>query len=214
MANIADTYYKLAKYQNALNFAMQSLAIAQATGTNQGIQEASLILAEAYANVGYWREAYEYYEMHAHIKDSTFHKEKTREIQLIETKFAKEKREAEEKMRRERAEELARHAKKHRDNIQYSLIFLIFIGLFISIFIIGKFDIPQYYIESLIFLTLLLVFRFVLILLTSISNDISEGSPLVILGANVVLALLFMPLHKLLEGKLKKKVILEQSNED
>jgi Na+/phosphate symporter len=42
----------------------------------------------------------------------------------------------------------------------------------------------------------------------------AEGSPMMILVANVVLALMFMPLHKFLEKILKKKVINEHQDEE
>ncbi len=214
LSSIADVYYKLAKYQNALRFAVQALSIAQATGTNKGIQEASLILSEAYATVGNYQEAYHYYLLHTTVKDSVFAVEKTKEIRNLEKTFEKERKAEVAKMKQQHAEEQAFKEKQRRDNVQYSFIFILFILLFGVIFALGKFDIPQSMLESLIFLTLLLVFRFVLIMLMPFADVYAEGSPLLVLLANVILALLFMPLHKFLEKKLKKKVIEEHQNEE
>lgn len=214
LANMADAYYSLGRYDNALSLAKKSLAISQKLGTNEGVKEASRILAESYADIGDYDKAYDFYRRYTQLKDSVFAVEKAQEFSLMEEKFAQEKKEAEEKMKQEKAEVLAQSQKQRRDTIQYSLIFLIFVGLFVSIFVIGKFDIPAYYIESLIFLTLLLVFRFVLILLVSFTQEFSEGAPLFILAANVMLALMFMPLHKLMEKRLKKRVILEHIQDE
>ncbi len=214
LSNIAFAYHKLARYKTALDFALKSYTISEEIGVYEGLKKSSLILSDAFANMGDFKKAYEYHTLHTHIKDSLFRVEKTLEIGLIEEKFAKEKRETEQKMRKELEAEKALKAKRDRDNIQYSFIFLIFVGLFVAIFVMGKFDIPQSYLESLIFLTLLLVFRFILIILTSMTHEFSQGAPIFILGANVIMAILFMPLHKLLESRLKKKVIEEQSTDE
>ena len=214
LSNLADVYYRLAKYKSSLHFAMKSLAIAQSLGTNESIKEASLILSEAYARVGNYREAYHFQLLHTSVKDSVFSIEKSKEIQYMEEKFEKERKETAEKIRREKQAEQAMREKNRRNNIQYSLIFIGFIALFGSMFFIGKFDVPQKYVESLIFLTLLLLFRFILILLLPYTETYSEGAPLFTLFVNVILALLFMPLSKLLESRLKKKVIEDHIDDE
>lgn len=214
LSNIADVYYKLAKYQSAMDFALKSLDIARETGTNEGIKDASLILSEAYASVGNYREAYNFHLLHTSVKDSVFNVEKANEINLMERKFEREKKESFERIRTEREAIAAKKQKQRRNSMQYSLIFIFFIMLFVGIFVMGKFDIPQGYVEGLIFLSLLLVFRFILILLLPYTETYSEGAPIFTLLVNVVLALLFMPLHNVLERKLKKKVIEENADEE
>ncbi len=214
LSSIADVYYKLAKYQTALRFALKALMIAQDSHTNEGIKEASFILSEAYATVGNYQEAYHYYLLHTSVKDSVFLIEKSKEIRNLEKTFIKERKEQLAKIQKERAIEKEIKDKKRRDNVQYSFIFIIFIILFGVIFALGKFDIPQYTLESLIFLTLLLLFRFILIMIMPFADVYAEGSPMLILFANVVLALLFMPLHKFIERKLKKKVIEKHQDDE
>ncbi|NJL13557.1 MAG: tetratricopeptide repeat protein [Microscillaceae bacterium] len=214
LSNIANTYYKLAKYQNALKFALQSLLISRQIGTDEGIQEASLILAEAYAHIGNYREAYNFQMLHTSLQDSIFQVEKSKEIQLIEQKFARERLQVEQKMQRERQAEEELRQTQRRNNIQYSLIFIIFILLFVGIFSLGRFDIPQAWLESLIFLTLLLIFRFIIIVMMPFADTYADGAPLMTLLVNVLLALFFMPFQKLLERLLKKKVIEEQAHDE
>ncbi|MCU0443666.1 MAG: tetratricopeptide repeat protein [Microscillaceae bacterium] len=209
LSNIAEVYHSLAKYDNALNFATKSLDLARVMGTTEGVEQASLILSEAYAKVGKYQEAYDYHLLHIRLRDSTLNVQKRKEINRIEDRFAKEKRDYEERIRNEKAKEEAKQAQIRRDNIQYAMIGIIFIALFGGIFFIGRFDIPQAYVESVIFITLLLMFRFFQVLLMPFADNYSEGSPLVMLLANVGLALLFMPVHGLLERRLKKKVFEE-----
>jgi ATP/maltotriose-dependent transcriptional regulator MalT len=214
LSGIADVYYKLAKYQTALRFALKALMISQNSNTDEGVKEASLILSEAYATVGNYQEAYHYYLLHTSVKDSVFLMEKSKEIHNLERTFIKERKAQVDKINREKAAEKAITDKKRSDNVQYSFIFIIFILLFGVIFALGKFDIPQYTLESIIFLTLLLLFRFILIMIMPFADVYAEGSPMMILVANVVLALMFMPLHKFLEKILKKKVINEHQDEE
>jgi tetratricopeptide (TPR) repeat protein len=209
LSNIAEVYHSLAKYDNALTFATKSLDLAREIGTTEGVEQASLILSEAYAKVGKYQDAYQYHLLHIRLRDSLFNVQKRKEINRIEDRFAKEKRDYEEKMRMDKEKALAEQAQIRRDNIQYAVIGIIFIALFGGIFFIGKFDIPQAYVESVIFITLLLMFRFFQVLLMPFADNYSEGSPLVMLLANVGLALLFMPVHGLLERRLKKKVFEE-----
>lgn len=214
LSNLAAVYYKWGKYKAAREFALKSMDIAGEIGTNASIEDASLILSDIYADLGNYAYAYKHYRIYTDIKDSVFRVSKSREITLIENKHEKERKETEAKMQQQIAEQKAKSEKEQRDNIQYSLIFIFFVGLFISIFIIGKFDIPSAYVKSLIFLTLLLVFRFVLIILTSATQTYTEGAPIFILGANVILALMFMPLHKFLEQRLEKRVIEDHKDDE
>ena len=214
LCNLAAVSYKFARYKRARDLALEGLKISKETGTNEGIKEASLILSEVYANVGNYQQAYEYRILYANTKDSVYKAENALENKLISEKFEKEHRDVMAKITQEKEAEKSKRAKQRRNNIQYSLIFMFFVGLFVAIFVTGKIDIPQHYIESLIFLTLLLVFRFILIILVSLTDSYTEGAPLLILFANVILAILFMPLHQFLERRLKKKVIDENSGEE
>lgn len=214
LSNIADAYYKLAKYKNALQFARQSFDIARETGTNEGIQISSLILSESYASIGNFTQAYKFRILHDKLKDSIFRVEKTLEIASIEERFAREKKLAMEKMQNERQAEIDKRNQQSRDNIQYSLIFFIFIMLIAGTVFLGKIDIPTSYIETLIFLTSLLIIRFVIIMLTPYVEVYFDNSPIVALSINVAMALIFLPLHRLLERNLKKKAIEEVSEEE
>lgn len=214
LSNMADVYYKLAKYKTAMRFAMKSLSLSQELNTDTGITEASLILSEAFARVGNYYEAYNYYLLHISTKDSLFNIKKAKEIRYIEQKFERERKEVAEKIKRERNAEIAKRQRIRRDNIQYLLIFTFFIMLFISIYVFGKFDFSHRFVESMIFISVLLLFRFFLIILMPFTEEYSEGAPIFTLLANVVLALLFMPFHKFLESKLKQKVIKHEEEEE
>lgn len=214
LCNLADVSYKFANYKRAQELALEGLKISRETGSNEGVKEAFLILSEVYANLGNYQEAYQYRVMYTDTKDSVYKAENALENKLISEKLEKEHRDAMTKLVMEKEAEKAMFAKQRRDNIQYSLILLFFISLFVAIFLSGKVYIPQRYVESLIFLTLLLVFRFILIILVSLTSSYTEGAPLFILFVNVILAILFMPMHKFLERRLKKRVIEDVSEDD
>jgi tetratricopeptide (TPR) repeat protein len=212
LSQIADVYYKTAKYENALHFAQRSMDLAQQVGKSEGVVEASLILADAHARKGDYQEAYHYHILHTQLKDSNFTLAKKKEIQRIENRFAQEKREIAERMQKEKDDEINKRNQQFRDNIQYAIIGILFIALFGGILLSGRLNIPQAYVESAIFITLLLLFRFFQTILMPFADSYSESSPLVLLLANVGLALLFMPLHGFLERRLKKRVFEEGNN--
>jgi tetratricopeptide (TPR) repeat protein len=214
LGNIAAVYFKLERYKDALEFAEKSLSIAQESGadagTNETAKESCKILSEAHFHLKNFEEAYTYQQLYVGIKDSLAKRERVREIVLVEQKFEREMA----KIRKEKEEQEAKKAQMQRDNMQYSLIGLIFIVLFGGIFFIGRFDIPPAYIETLIFASCLLLFRFLIMVLMPFADTYGEGSPIVNLGVNFGLALLFLPLHRFLELRLKKKIIEENVDED
>lgn len=214
LSSIADVYYKLAKIEIALKFALKSLEISRQTGTYQGISEASLILSDAFARVGNFQEAYSYHLLYTTTKDSIDKVKSETLIKRIEKRGAKERQEIRDEERKKEELRVNKENTIRRNNIQYFLIFIFFLAFFISIPVIGKFDLPQKVIESVIFISVLILFRFILIVLLPYTDNIAEGAPVYVLLINVVLALLFMPFHKFLESRIRKKALNIEIDED
>lgn len=206
LSGMADVFYRWAKYKDAVKFAKQSMALANEIGTNEGIMESSLILSDSYARTGNFREAYKLLNNNTKLKDSITLSEKTREIEQLERRFANELKETEMKMIREKQAEQAKIVRERKNNIQYSLIFVIFVGLFFAIFTFSKYDIPNYVLDGMIFVTMLTFFRFILLAFMPLAETQFGGGPLVTLATNVIIGLMLLPFHKYFESKLKSRI--------
>ena len=71
---------------------------------------------------------------------------------------------------------------------------------------VGKFVASDKTIEAIIFLSFLILFEFLLVLLDPFMDNYTNGLPLISLLFNIGLALLIFPLHAYFETKLKKIV--------
>jgi tetratricopeptide (TPR) repeat protein len=218
LGQMADVNFRLNRFQEALEYAEKSLNMAQEVNpdskTNETARESCKILAEAHSNLKNFEEAYNYQSIYLSINDSIRKHRETLALDLQTKKYENEARDREEKHKAEIRKKIEKEEKEFRDTIQYSLIVLIFILLFGGIlFFMGKFDVSQNMIDTMIFLSVLLLSRFFIVLIMPYASSLGADAPLVTLGANFLLALLFAPLQKYLERKLKKKVAEDLAEE-
>jgi tetratricopeptide (TPR) repeat protein len=218
----ADVNFRLNRFKEALDLAEKSLNMAQAVNpdskTNETARESCMILAEAHKNLKNFEEAYNYQSLYVGINDSIKKHRETLAIELQAKRYEQESKAREEKLKAEIRKQKDKEDKEYRDTIQYSLIVLVFIVLFGGIlFLMGKFDVSQNMIDTMIFLSVLLLSRFFIVLIMPYASSLGADAPIVTLGANFLLALFFAPLQKYLERKLKKKVaedIAEETEKD
>lgn len=212
----ADVYYKVAKFSSALKFARKSLELAQDVGFDEQILESTKILSEAYHTLGNDREAYNMHLLYTTIKDSLDRIDQKLLLERMAERHKKEIKVAEEKRKEEKDTEIAQRRKSRNDNLQHLMIVLFFAIIFLGVNFVGKFHIPTNIIDSIIFVSVLLLFRFLLLLIVPFADDFSgmNGSPLFLLIINVVLAIIFMPVHKFLEKVLKKRAIRSIEKEE
>lgn len=212
----ADTYYKVAKFSSALKFARKSLELAQEIGFNEQILESTKILSEAYNTLGNYREAYNMHQLYTTIKDSLDKIDQNLSLERMAERHKKEIKEANKKRKEEKQEEVAQRRKSRNDNLQHLMIVLFFAIIFLGVNFVGKFRIPANIIDSIIFVSVLLLFRFLLLLIVPFADDFvgTNGAPLFLLIINVILAIIFMPVHKFLEKSLKKRAIRSIEKEE
>jgi tetratricopeptide (TPR) repeat protein len=221
LGQMADVNFRLGRFNEALKLAEESLNLAQEanpnSSTNETARESCKILAEAHKNLKSFEEAYNYQNLYIEIKDAIERWQKTLALNMQTQKYEKEAHEREAKYKADIQKKHQKEVKEFRDTIQYSLIVLIFIMLFGGILFVGKLDLSQNMIDTMIFLSVLLLSRFFIVLIMPLASSYGADAPLVNLGANFMLALFFAPLQKFLERKLKKKVaedIAEEGEKD
>jgi tetratricopeptide (TPR) repeat protein len=91
--------------------------------------------------------------------------------------------------------------KKERNNLQYMGILAAIIALFIALAAMGKFKVKPWIIRSLGFISFILLFEFIILLIDHKLHEITHGEPLPILLVKIVLIAMLLPFHHWLEHK-------------
>jgi tetratricopeptide (TPR) repeat protein len=181
--------------------------IAQEIGYPSIISKTSGYLSELYKKQGKGIKALDMYKLHVQMKDS-INNEATQKASIRQqTKYEFEKAQiVKENEAKEQTRVLA-EATGRRNNLQYNLIFLGILVLFVAILMLGFIRVSPNVAEGLIFFAFLILFEFVLVFSEPYLEQYTNGEPMYNLLANSVLALLIFPVHAILEKLLKKRIV-------
>lgn len=204
--NVRNAVYLLkGQKQSARQDGAEALAIGQRLQNVAIRRDAYLAISRADSALGDYRSAYEHFRQYTAYKDSLFNEEKAKEFGRIESKYQFDK-EREAEIRHQKAEEARLQTETdRRNNLQYLTIFGIIIGLFIALYISGRFSIPLRVMEISLFAGLLILFEFLIILCDPVLDDFTGGIPIQKLGFNSLIAFIFAPLHRYLEQLIRKR---------
>jgi hypothetical protein len=127
------------------------------------------------------------------IKDSLDRQQKAYDLLGVEVDI--------ENKRTERNKILKKEKELQRNNLQYMGILAAIIALFIALAAMGKFKVKPWLIRSLGFLSFILLFEFIILLIDGKLHDLTHGEPLPILLVKIVLIAMLLPFHHWLEHK-------------
>jgi len=153
----------------------------------------------------------EMYKTYTAYVDSFKEFDRKEELVKKESRYQFEKEADEAKRKEDEAQRLADLETERRNNLQYLSIFAGLLVLFGGLAFMGRFRIPVRVLDIALFAALLILFEFLLILFDPILDQYTGGIPIQKLVFNSVIALGFAPLHGFLEGKLRKRFVLEQN---
>jgi tetratricopeptide (TPR) repeat protein len=195
---------KEASLNNAIKYFYNAIEIFEEIGEldNRSVYKKSL--ADAYKQKGDAFKEAKYLREHIALKDSVFSMKKAKEIGKLEA----EREQLEEEYREAEEERLLTEATNNRNYIQYSGMGVFVLLLFITIFIIPKFNIPFSIIDGLVFVTFLLFYELVLVITEPIIDNWTSNIPIYKLGLNLAVALLFLPFYNL-EDKIRNRFKLK-----
>ncbi|PCH65253.1 MAG: hypothetical protein COC01_10035 [Bacteroidetes bacterium] len=218
LANIGSLYIKQKKHKEAEESLLQALALCESIGAlNVKMQFEKIISEELYTETHNYKNALYHYKQYTTTKDSLFNEAKSKDIGRLEQTHEFELAEIErQKQEAEQARVLAEQTQR-RNQLQYSGIVLVLVGLFIGLFLFARRfrkvkeekTFRQYtnIVEAALFISFLIFFEFILVVLDPYIEQITGGAPLMKLGFNALLAGVIFPIHSLLETKLKGQVI-------
>ncbi|MBN4081792.1 tetratricopeptide repeat protein [bacterium AH-315-C07] len=168
-----------------------------------GIRKSSKLLSDLYTKINNSDLAFKYFRESMAAKDSLINEEKIKEVGRLETRYEFEKAELERKEKaRIEAEVLAR-----RNSLHYYTIVFCIMGLGLTVMFVGFVNISPNQAGGIIFISLLILFEFLLVILDPYIEELTGGAPGYKLLINAGLAGLIFPLHQYFESRLKKRLI-------
>lgn len=206
LINLADCFKTEHNFSSSLSLLSTAEKLSKNLGAKQLIMDTYEGYYETYEKKFDFKSAFDYQRKYLKISDSVFNEEKALEIGKLEGRYELEL-QLEKKRQLEKDKLEKEEIEKNRvNNLQFSAIFIFILIIFSSVFVVGKFVASDKTIEAIIFLSFLILFEFLLVLLDPIMDNYTNGLPLISLLFNIGLALLIFPLHAYFETKLKKIV--------
>lgn len=202
MANLGANLYELNRLGEAEKILKKALSIADSLQNQRYIQSMEDMLCDVYVKKGNYKLAFLHYENYIKIKDQFLDEEKSREIGKLQTTYQLESDAIQEKKEKEQLFLRVREKKVHRAHIQYGFTFLIILFLFMLIIFSGKLKMGRRFIQGTIFITLLVLFEYLLVLMDPIIIDFTGAEPLYKLLVNIILSAVIFPVDAYLRKKL------------
>ena len=139
-------------------------------------------------------------------RDSLVNEENTKKTVQMQTRYEFEK----EQIIKEQAALKQAQDEKERINrrniLQYTIILLFILVVLGVVLSLGFIKVSERVAQGLIFVSLLLVFEFLLVFLDPYLDNVTKGVPIYKLIVNVVLATFIFPVHGFLEKRFKRRV--------
>jgi hypothetical protein len=117
-----------------------------------------------------------------------------------------------ENKRSERFELAKAEALRKKHNLQYMGISAAIIALFIALAAMGRLKVKPMLIRGLGFLSFILLFEFIILLIDKPIHEITHGEPLPVLMIKIVIIAVLLPLHHWLEHKVIHYLMSHREN--
>ncbi|GAB5466721.1 MAG: hypothetical protein Kapaf2KO_21570 [Candidatus Kapaibacteriales bacterium] len=192
---------------SAIEYSQDAIGIYENIGELDKRSLAFKTLAEAYELQGNYKQAYAAHKKYKEFQDSVFNQEKSKEIGRLEAERAF----LEEEYAQQERDRIKKENDKARDRLQYLGIGAIVVAFGVLLLLSGRMNISEWLARALVFLTLIFLFEFLLVLLDPITDEYSEGIPIIKFCINMCLALIIFPMHQYFERKVSLKVVKPDS---
>jgi len=170
----------------------------------------NVLIAKKMQSLSYEKTCYEYLDS-LYIKAGNKEKEVSNKLLLFSIKDSLNKQQKAndllgveidiENKRNEREATEKQIKTERRNNLQYMGITGVIIFLFIALAALGKFKVKPWFIKALGFLSFILLFEFIILLIDHQLHVLTHGEPLPILLIKIVIIAFLLPFHHWLEHK-------------
>ena len=151
-------------------------------------------------------KALEYHKLYSTVRDSVFSEEKTKELGRQEGKFELKMHLAEQKRLKDEQERKETAQIAYRDTWQNSGMLMGLVFLFVGVFFLGNFVIPDWLVKAASFIPFVLLFEFIFVLADPWIEAITAGQPLYILLINTGIVFMLFPVQYYFENKLRQRL--------
>jgi hypothetical protein len=127
------------------------------------------------------------------IKDSLDKQQKANDLLGVEIDLENKRTERENVAKAEKV--------RTRNNLQYMGITAFIFALFIALAAMGKFKVKPWFIKALGFISFILLFEFIILLIDHQLHVLTHGEPLPILLVKIIIIAFLLPFHHWLEHK-------------
>ena len=201
--NIGAINIKLKKFAESKKYLNDALLLSIEIGYKEIIGESYNFLSILDNEEGNFKKAYEDYKMYIVYRDSLVNEENLKKTVQMQTRYEFEK----EQIIKEHEEELKIKNEKlridRRNVLQYTIIFLFILVVLGVVLSLGFIKVSERVAQGLIFVSLLLLFEFLLVFLDPHLDKFTKGVPLYKLIVNVTLATFIFPVHSFLEKRFR-----------
>ena len=204
--NLSRVYLKTGRVTEARTLARKGLTLATEIGNMETMCGGALALALSDSAAGDFQSAFKHFRLYHEYSDSLRNDEQTKKIAQLEARRQYELEAAE----RKRQEEITAAEEAERQERVYMLqslgIFGFIMLMVMSLFFLGKLNLPRWTLNGLLYVSLIMTFEFAVMLFDPLNDKYSEGLPIYKMLFNTLLALGIGPLHGLAERKLAARL--------
>ncbi len=204
--NLGEYYIQQNNNREAVTYLEESYRISEQLGYPELIKHSSHLLSLAYERKGDGLLSVKLYKRYAFMKDSIENDENRKTVIRREVQFDFEKDRIFKEQEEANKTRLEKQRIERRNGLQHSMIFIAILLAFGITALLGFVKVSHYLAEGFIFVSVLILFEFLLVLTDPYVDGFTHGIPVYKLGMNTLLAILVFPLHTLFERKLKNKI--------
>jgi tetratricopeptide (TPR) repeat protein len=191
--SIAESYYALGDLPLSEQYALKSWRTAEGSDFKIDFKAINDFLYTYYLHLGNHQEALTYFELSYKINDELKSEINNRQVLLLES--------LEEERKETIAMKLEQQKRDRRFRLEYFGISVVILVVFLLANIFGRYRISKQFSKAIIFLSFLLLFEFVLLLIDPPIEIHTSGEPVYKMIANSCLAIIFTFLHRFFEKR-------------
>jgi tetratricopeptide (TPR) repeat protein len=193
------------KYYQAIQEFLNAIQLLKSTSELEILRDAYEGISVSYQKTGNYSLSLKYFMNYSKLKDSIAKNSNMEDIARITEKYKIENQLAEQKKNEELQAKAELQIQQRKFNMEYIIIVIFIIGVFITLFLVNRRWVRASIIDAMMFISLILLFEFLLLLKDALTWNWIGNDPLYNLIINVSLAVALSPVDNILEKILKKR---------
>jgi tetratricopeptide (TPR) repeat protein len=200
-------FSELKTWDSTIFHAHKAIEAAKNVGNKDIVSKSYQHLAQIFYEKKDYKKAFDYLKKVNSLQDSILNENKNWELGKLQAKFEFSSKIEEE----ERKRNLEEQKRKEKIANHYLLIGAFLPLLFAMVIMITNANVSPSFLKALTFVTIILSFEFILVVLDPHIENFTGGIPITKLAINSLLAFIFAPLHYYLERSILKRASMKKT---